>query len=646
MLEDRALLAAVIVTNSTDETDYPIVDSTIADLIAHPGADGTISLREAIEASNNTAGDNSITFDPVTSGVPIELTQGGLEITNGVSITGLGAANTTVDGKSLSLIFNIHTTFEDPRAVTLDGLKLTGGKGNDAGAIRSQFAFQTVSNCIIEDNHATAATFSAGGGIHARSGVTVINSTISQNSAGGGGIFSLGAGVTVINSTISGNSALRIAGGGGSGGGISTSNGAPVTISNSTISGNTAAVLGGGIHAFGHLTISNSTISGNSANLANPASGGGGISVGRGRNLTVINSTISDNSGSYGGGIFHGGVLLGNTVTISNSIVAGNSDRDNFAPDLGGIFASVRVTVTNSLIGDNGITGLMPAPVGAPDDNGNFIGTAIAPIDPLLDPLADNGGPTQTMALLPGSPALNAGNDDLALDAAGMSLEYDQCGPGFARISGSSVDMGAYEFQINQAPTIAVPPAQTAYKDVDQAISGLSIGDPDGDNVTVTLQVGHGSLTLGSTASLTVSGNGGDSVTLAGSLADLNAALAGLVYRGGLNYSGGDTLAITASDGSLISSNSVVLTVQSADQQAADLQAQVNALLDSGVMNQGRADSLNVKLDLKDNAGDIGKVQSFLNEVAAYLNAGILTQAQADALTAAGKILLTSLTRQ
>ena len=96
----------------------------------------------------------------------------------------------------------------------------------------------------------------------------------------------------------------------------------------------------------------------------------------------------------------------------------------------------------------------------------------------------------------------------------------------------------------------------------------------------------------------------------------------------------------------MISSNSVAITVQSAAQQAVALQAQVNALRAAGVMNQGQADSLNVKLNLKDNAGDIGKVESFLNQVAAYLHAGILTQAQADALTAAGKILRTSVSRR
>jgi Cadherin domain len=198
---------------------------------------------------------------------------------------------------------------------------------------------------------------------------------------------------------------------------------------------------------------------------------------------------------------------------------------------------------------------------------------------------------------------------------------------------------------VNEAPTITVPGAQTADEDVDKAISGLSVGDVDSPSLAVTLAVGHGTLTLGTTAGLTITANGTGSVSLSGSIADLNAALAGLIYRGALNYSGADTLSITASDGSLSSSDSVAIAVKSAAQQAADLQAQVNALLNAGVLNKGQANSLNVKLDLKGNDGDIGKVQSFLNEVAADLNAGILTQAQADALTAADNILLISVRR-
>ena len=803
VLEDRSLLSAVIVTTSLDRPDGGDI-STIANLITTPGTDG-ISLREAILASNNTLGADSITFADTTSGMPILLTEG-LLITQALTITGLGAANTTVNGQGRWLIFSIEPVgrINNVGPVTLDGLKLTGGNGSSAGAIRSQLvpgAVLTVSNCTIEDNHTTSIFGSqSAGGITSFGAVTVINSTISGNSAtgdirrgvGSGGIFSQSA-VTVIDSTISGNSTS-----GSSGGGINGAPGVVVTIRNSTISGNSALLRGAGI-AVGYgnglnvnLTISDSTISGNFATSANRGySGGGGVFANRGSNVTISSSTISDNFAGFGGGIFvdgpvtvinstisrnnstiprnlfavgGGGIYSTGAVTVNNSTISGNSAEfgggiySDYAPTIRNSIVAGNVglkgpygsdgpdlytfgtpTVTNSLIGDNSGTGLMPAPVGAPDINGNFIGTAAAPINPRLGPLADNGGPTQTMALLPGSPARNSGSN--ALVPAGLTT--DQRGPGFPRIIGTAVDMGAFELDqaptdialspgsvaenqpagttvgafstidpdtgdtftytlvggaadnasftidaggnlktaasfdfearssysirvrstdagglsvekvftisvtnVNEAPTITVPAAQTANEDVDKAISGLSVGDVDSPSLAVTLAVGHGTLTLGTIAGLTVTGNGSGAVSLSGSVADLNAALATLVYRGSLNYSGPDTLNVTASDGSLGSSGSVAINVQSAAQQAANLQAQVNALLNAGVLNHGQANSLNVKLNLMGNAGDIGKVQSFLNEVAAYLNAGILTQAQADALTAAGKILLTSVSRR
>jgi hypothetical protein len=137
------------------------------------------------------------------------------------------------------------------------------------------------------------------------------------------------------------------------------------------------------------------------------------------------------------------------------------------------------------------------------------------------------------------------------------------------------------------------------------------------------------------------------SVMLTGTTAELNAALATLVYRGSHNYSGGDVLGLTATDsGVSATSASVAITVESIAQEATDLQAWVSALQTAGVLNQGQANSLIVKLNLKGNNGDCGKVQAFLNEVQADLNAGILTQAQADALLYWGNILLLSVTRR
>jgi hypothetical protein len=118
---------------------------------------------------------------------------------------------------------------------------------------------------------------------------------------------------------------------------------------------------------------------------------------------------------------------------------------------------------------------------------------------------------------------------------------------------------------IVQSVAIRVPGAQTADENVSQAISGISIGSGLGGSVTLTLAVGHGTLTLGSTSGLTVTSNGSGAVTLTGSTANLNAALATLLYRGGLNYSGADTLSLTASGGSSAQA-SVAITVVSVAQ--------------------------------------------------------------------------------
>jgi hypothetical protein len=206
------------------------------------------------------------------------------------------------------------------------------------------------------------------------------------------------------------------------------------------------------------------------------------------------------------------------------------------------------------------------------------------------------------------------------------------------------VDLGAVE---SQAPTVTVPAAaQSAFEDVDLPISGLAVNAPDGGDLTVTLSVSHGQLTLGTTAGLTVSGNGSGTVTLSGSVANLNTALASVVYRGSLNYFGPDALSLTAGDGRLSTTGSVAITVRSAFAQAADLQARVTALGTAGVLNKGQANALIVKLNLKGNNGDIGKVQSFLAQVQDFLSAGILTQAQADALLGPGNLLLLGVKRR
>jgi hypothetical protein len=406
---------------------------------------------------------------------------------------------------------------------------------------------------------------------------------------------------------------------------------------------------------------------------------------------------------------------------LGNGIVAGNTAATN-GPDAIGTVTSKGNNLVGATDGSSGWLGT------------DLTGTVAAPLNPLLASLGNYGGPTQTMPLLPGSPAIDAGTSTgaPAFDQRGQARvgavdigAFESQGFTIAVTSGSgqSTDIstafaaplvvtvtannpsepvagglvtftppasgasatiggspaiisaagtasvtvtangfaGSYtvsatasgittpaSFRLANRPTITVPAAQTAYQNVDQPISGISIGDAAGNTLTVTLAVSHGTLTLGTTTGLTtVTGNGSGLVTLTGTTANLNAALATLVYRGSHNYSGSDTLSLTATDSGVNATpGGVALTVESIGQEAANLQAQVTALQTAGVLNQGQANSLIGKLNLQGNNGDIGKVQAFLDEVAADLSAGILTQAQADALSYWGNILLLGVTRR
>ena len=197
-----------------------------------------------------------------------------------------------------------------------------------------------------------------------------------------------------------------------------------LTISKSTISGNSANESGG-IDNRGTLTISNSTVSGNSANFRGNAFGGG---IYNGGVLAINNSTISGNSahgglGSFGGGIYNG---TATPATLENSIVA-NSDSG------GNCYGSMKSNGYN--LSSDGSCNFNHA-----GDLNNH--------DPLLGPLENNGGPTQTMALSAGSPAIDAGNPSGCTDGQGHLLTTDQRGmPRPDKEDSVGCDMGAYESQ-------------------------------------------------------------------------------------------------------------------------------------------------------------------------------------------------------
>lgn len=234
----------------------------------------------------------------------------------------------------------------------------------------------------------------------------------------------------------------------GGGGGIS--NEGTLTIDSSTISGNSAtSSLGGGagIILSGNVAvIRNSTISGNSTAAGSNALGGGiAITVGNlsvpATDLSLINVTITNNfSGGGGGGIF----LLSNlNVSALNSLIANNTAGTGFA-DVDN-FTSQNVTSR----GNNLVRAPKPGIGFNNGVNGDIVG-----VDPLLDVLSNNGGPTDTHALLTGSPAIDAGNDCVFTGTCGVTLTTDQ--RGVSRLSQTHVDIGAYEALGPTAAQVAI----------------------------------------------------------------------------------------------------------------------------------------------------------------------------------------------
>jgi cysteine-rich repeat protein/predicted outer membrane repeat protein len=372
---------------------------------------GAGSLRQAITDANADAVADVITFD--VSGTITLVTDLPI-ILEDLTITGPGASSLTIDADGTNTgarIFHIDSVGND-RTVDISGLTLTGGlppnsPTGDGGAIRVNTGDTlNLSDCVVTNNDAGDRN---GGAIENNSGtVSIDNCIISNNAATDGGAIQSPGDLTINDSTFSGNSTK--AGGGGGGGAIVGAG--DIIIANSTFSGNSADNNGGAIATAGTMSISNSTFSGNSVGVADS---GGALSTNG--TITINNSTFSGNEAGMGGGISVGG---GGTLTVKNTIIADNSGGN--------------CTGTLTSGGNNIDSGTSCALAGAGD---------LSSTDPLLGPLQDNGGPTETHALQSGSPAIDTGS---CTDTDGFDVSQDQRGS--ERPAGNGCDIGAFEVSV------------------------------------------------------------------------------------------------------------------------------------------------------------------------------------------------------
>ena len=459
LLGGLAFLGLAVIAMLAQGQEARAATLTVTTVDDELNGDGDCSLREAIQAANTDfpvdactagSGDDTIVVPAglyvlsiLPDGTPDDNWDGDLDVLGDLTISGAGAGSTIINGGGVDRVLHLDP-YSAGLIVEVSGATIQGGStAGSGGGIANIKGTLTLNNSTVSGNEAS----SYGGGIYSGGTLTLNNSEVSGNTAGsyGGGIYGSG---TFTNSTISGNTAS------GNGGGISGCG----TITLSTISDNTAGSNGGGVYCSGTLSVIDLTVSGNTAAIS-----GGGIWV-SGAATTVHSSTISGNEatssnggGIYGSGTFTNSTISGNTAGSSGGGIYASSTltlhsstvTDNSAVAGGGIFnpastATLRYTIIANSVGAacSGVItsdghNLIEDPTGCTiigDTTGNIIGQ-----DPDLGPLADNGGSTQTHALLSGSPAIDAGSDDCPPPATDQR--------GVARPQGASCDIGAYEYE-------------------------------------------------------------------------------------------------------------------------------------------------------------------------------------------------------
>lgn len=459
---------------------------------ADPGTGAGTSLREAIALANLAPGENLIRFTEGLAGTTnfhepgnpktIRLTLGQLTINSNVDIAGPGETSLTISGDADG---SGTATTTDVRI-----LHVAASGGENPLII--------LSDC----------TLNLGKALPAQSGGAILNSgarlylnrcVFTNNTAENGGAIQNEYFTSIDQCTFEGNGAA------GQGGGVNAFSAENFYIFNSTFSNNTAND-GGAIHIelpSSAAFIENSTFS------ANVAATGGALHLTSGsailRQCTVALNKVTNTSA--GGGIF---VAAGSPFTLLNTIVGGNESIAG-APAANDIEGTV--TGQFSLVSDAVTSGGLYDGV-----SGNIIGnggTGTLATGSILLPLADNGGPAATHALSTSSIAVDKGSNALAVNSFNAPLTNDQRGNGFSRIINGTVDIGAFEFQMNTPPVITLNGNNPVYIECNQdtfSDPGATALDSSGGDISGDIVIGGDTVSESTPGLYTVTYNVNDAV--------------------------------------------------------------------------------------------------------------------------------------
>ncbi|MDQ4042206.1 MAG: Ig-like domain-containing protein [Actinomycetota bacterium] len=450
------------------------------------------SLRGAIAAANAASGPDTIDFASGLTTFTLNITgthedenvNGDLDVKDDLTIDG-GSSGVTIEGTTgwSERVIDVigGSTVASRTDVTITEVTVRNGNATVGGIESSKGggiqvngnatviggASLTLQQSTVTDNTAVGP----GGGIYDAGGssITLQDSTVSNNTAGnninggGGGIWSTGP-LTISDSQVTGNEGVDL------GGGIFVGSSTTLDMTDSTVSGNTAAssggnTNGGGIWSQGSVTLTRSTLSNNTAESSAAGAGeGGALWAGFGSTTQIVNSTVSGNTAQSGSNLNAdgkgGGIFFSTPLTLANATIAFNKAGDaDTGGRGGGIFGDTGASTTlrNSIVAANSADNAAnfaatPTSQGynlLGENPGSLAGTDIVNSTPLLGPLANNGGPTQTHALQTSSPAIDAANPATpgsgspaceATDQRGETRPQDGDGDSTARC-----DIGAFE---------------------------------------------------------------------------------------------------------------------------------------------------------------------------------------------------------